>query len=57
MTQAGGTADRALVGHQRDTDPTNHIVDSIRKPVHELLEMFHLQIPQTDYGTPSAGIR
>lgn len=33
---AGRTAPRALGGHQKDADPTECFVDSIRKLAHEL---------------------
>lgn len=47
------TADRALRGHQRDTDLTDHFTDSIRKSNHEPLGMPCLQIPPTGPWTHS----
>ena len=44
-----------LRGHYRDTDPTNHITDSIKKPTNKLLEIFSLWIPPSwPTGTPGA---
>ena len=45
---AARTAARALKGHSRDTDPTHHFADSIRKAAQEPLGMPHQQIPPAD---------
>lgn len=50
---AGRPAARALKGHQRDADPTNHFMHSIRKPASELLLAIpHLEIPPTGPWAP-----
>ena len=43
--EAEGAADRILRGHYTQTDPTNHITDSMKKPANTSLEIFSLWIP------------
>ena len=50
----GRTADQALRGHQRDTNPTNCFVESIRKTAHKLLGVSHLQISPAGPRAPQA---
>ena len=49
---AGRTAASALGEHLRDMDPTNHIVDSIRKLAHEMLKTPRPRIPSTGPQVP-----
>lgn len=52
----GRIATRALEGHQRDVDLTNHILDSIRKPAHDSLWMTYLWISLLAHGYPKCSL-
>ena len=56
--KAGGrTADRALRGHQSDTDLADQFADSIRKSDYKLLGMQCLQILPLAHGHTQSSIR
>ena len=52
--EAEGAADRILRGHYTQTDPTNHIMDFMKKPANRSLEIFSLWIPHWPTGTSCA---
>lgn len=45
--EIGRATHRTLGGHERDIDPTNYFMDSIKKTTHKLLGTSHLKIPTT----------
>ena len=52
--EAEGAAHSILRGHYMQADPTNHIMDSMKKPANRSLETFRLWIPHWPTGTPCA---